>query len=165
MWKSGHSFIKDKLIEEQAVFAGESSGHIFFADRYFGFDDGIYASLRLLQLLVETRQPLSELLKSLPQAFTSPEERPACPDDKKHAVVKGVQESFINDGYQMLTVDGVRVQFLNGWGLIRASNTEPVLSLRFEALSEEDLVSYRKLAWEKVEAVGRQHGLDLKAGN
>jgi phosphomannomutase/phosphoglucomutase len=165
VWKSGHSFIKDKLHEEGALLAGESSGHIFFADDYeghdFGYDDGIYASCRLLELLSRTDRSLSQLMETVPRMFTSPESRPGCPDDKKLQIVEDFETAFSRAGYRLSTVDGVRIQFPNGWGLVRASNTEAVLSLRFEAVTAEDLESYRRIVWQKLAEVGRQHGVDF----
>jgi phosphomannomutase/phosphoglucomutase len=161
VWKSGHSFIKDKLHEEGALFAGESSGHIFFADHYFGYDDAIYASCRLLELLSRSDQSLSQLMGTVPRLFTSPEERPHCPDDKKFQVVKDIETAFRQDGYQLATVDGVRIEFPKGWGLVRASNTEAVLSLRFEAMTADDLESYREIVWEKLAEIGQQYDVDF----
>lgn len=161
VWKSGHSFIKDKLHEEGALLAGESSGHIFFADRYFGYDDGIYASCRLLELLSRSDESLAQLMETVPRLFTSPEERPRCPDDKKFQIVKDIQTAFYQDGYQLTTVDGVRIQFPNGWGLVRASNTEAVLSLRFEATTLDDLELYREIVWEKLAEIGQQYNVNF----
>jgi phosphomannomutase/phosphoglucomutase len=160
-WKSGHSFIKDKLHEEGALLGGESSGHIFFADRYFGYDDGIYASCRLLELLSKSDRPLSHLMGTLLHVFTSPEERPHCPEDKKFQVVEDLEAAFRRENYPLVVVDGVRVQFPKGWGLVRASNTEAVLSLRFEATNADDLEQYRTLVWRKLVEIGHRHGLEL----
>jgi phosphomannomutase/phosphoglucomutase len=161
VWKSGHSFIKDKLHEEGALLAGESSGHIFFADHNFGFDDGIYASCRLLELLSQSDKSLSQLMETVPRIFTSPEERPHCPDDKKFQIVKDIETAFRQDGYQLATVDGVRIQFPKGWGLVRASNTEAVLSLRFEAMTADELRLYREIVWKKLAEIGQQHNVDF----
>lgn len=161
-WKSGHSFIKDKLREEGALLAGESSGHIFFADRYFGYDDGIYASCRLLELLSRSDKSLSQLVRALPSIFTSPEERPHCPDDKKFQIVEDFKAAFNREDYPLITVDGVRIQFPKGWGLVRASNTEAALSLRFEATDANELESYRAIVWENLAEIGRRHGVELK---
>ncbi|MDH4136657.1 MAG: phosphomannomutase/phosphoglucomutase [Anaerolineae bacterium] len=161
VWKSGHSFIKDKLHEEGALLAGESSGHIFFADRYFGYDDAIYASCRLLELLSRSDKSLSQFMETVPRIFTSPEERPYCPDDRKFQIVKDIETVFRQDGYQLTTVDGVRIQFPKGWGLVRASNTEAVLSLRFEAMTADELKSYREIVWEKLAEIGQQYNVDF----
>lgn len=163
MWKSGHAFIKDKLHEEGALLAGESSGHIFFADRYFGYDDGIYASCRLLELLSQSEKSLSSLLETLPRMFTSPQERPACSDSKKFQIVEEIRDIFEKEGYKVATVDGVRIQFPQGWGLVRASNTEAVLSLRFEATTADELESYRWIVWEKLLEIGRRHNVDFES--
>jgi phosphomannomutase/phosphoglucomutase len=161
VWRSGHSFIKDKLHDEGALLAGESSGHIFFADRYFGFDDGIYASCRLLELLSQSDKSLWQLMETVPRIFTSPEERPHCPDDKKFQIVKDIETAFRQDGYQLTTVDGARIQFPKGWGLVRASNTEAVLSLRFEAITADELRVYREIVWKKLAEIGQQHNVDF----
>ncbi|MDY6823055.1 MAG: phosphomannomutase/phosphoglucomutase [Thermodesulfobacteriota bacterium] len=150
MWKTGHSLIKAKMKAENAALAGEMSGHIFFEDRYFGFDDAIYASCRLLELLADAGTPLSELLSDIPETYTTPEIRVECPDDKKFGLVKRVTDYF-RDTHNVVDIDGVRVLFDDGWGLVRASNTQPALVLRFEALSEERLDEIRALIEGAVE--------------
>jgi len=142
MWKAGHSLIKGKMKEEGALLAGEMSGHIFFADRYFGYDDAIYASVRLLEILSQTGQKLSDLLSDVPQTFSTPEIRVDCSDDIKFQVVEKVKDRFAVDN-EVIDIDGVRVQFNDGWGLVRASNTQPVLVLRFESKTEEGLTAIR----------------------
>ena len=142
MWKAGHSLIKEKMKEEGALLAGEMSGHIFFADRYFGYDDAIYASARLLEILSQTGQKLSDLLSDVPQTFSTPEIRVDCSDDIKFHVVEKVKDRFAAE-YDVIDIDGVRVQFDDGWGLVRASNTQPVLVLRFESKTEEGLTAIR----------------------
>jgi phosphomannomutase/phosphoglucomutase len=132
LWKTGHSLIKAKMKEEQALLAGEMSGHLFFADRYFGFDDAIYASLRLLEILAERGQSLGELLSDVPHTEVTPEIRVHCPDDVKFGVVQRVLAHF-RPSHDVVDVDGARINFGDGWGLVRASNTQPVLVLRFEA--------------------------------
>ena len=144
MWKTGHSLIKKKMKEENAELAGEMSGHIFFADRYFGYDDATYASCRLLEILTKTGRRISELLSDVPKTYTTPEIRVECPDDKKFAVVQKITDYF-RERYNVIDIDGVRVLFEDGWGLVRASNTQPALVLRFEALSESRLSEIRKL--------------------
>ncbi|MCD6319523.1 MAG: phosphomannomutase/phosphoglucomutase [Candidatus Desulfofervidaceae bacterium] len=150
MWKVGHSLIKSKLKEEKALLAGEMSGHIFFADRYFGFDDGIYASLRFLEIVDKTGKKPSELIADLPKTYSTPEIRTECPDEIKFEVVKKAQ-SYFPKHYNTVTIDGVRIIFEDGWALIRASNTQPVLVLRFEATSEERLEEIRNIVEEKLE--------------
>jgi phosphomannomutase/phosphoglucomutase len=150
MWRTGHSLIKEKMKEEKAVLGGEMSGHIFFADRYFGYDDAIYASCRLLELLSRTERKLSQLLEDVPKTFITPEIRVSCPDEIKFKVVGKVKEELRKD-HPIIDVDGVRAQFGDGWGLVRASNTQPVLVLRFEALSEKRLQEIKKLVEDKVQ--------------
>jgi phosphomannomutase/phosphoglucomutase len=150
MWRTGHSLIKEKMKEEKAVLGGEMSGHIFFADRYFGYDDAIYASCRLIELLSRTDKKLSQLLEDVPKTFITPEIRVDCPDEIKFRVVEKVKED-LRQLFSIIDVDGVRVQFGDGWGLVRASNTQPVLVLRFEALTEKRLREIKKLVEEKVQ--------------
>ncbi len=138
MWKAGHSLIKSKMKETHAALAGEMSGHIFFADEYFGYDDAIYASVRLLRILSNEQRPLSEFLIDIPKTYSTPEIRVDCPDDKKFDVVAKVTE-YYRGKYPIVDVDGVRVKFSDGWGLVRASNTQPALVLRFEADTPEAL--------------------------
>ncbi len=142
MWKAGHSLIKGKMKEEKALLAGEMSGHLFFADRYFGFDDAIYASARLLEILSKTGKKLSEMLSGLPETYNTPEIRVDCPDSIKFQVVERVKKYF-KKGHKTIDIDGIRIQFDNGWGLVRASNTQPVLVLRFESLTRKGLDSIR----------------------
>ncbi len=149
MWKAGHSLIKAKMKETHALLAGEMSGHMFFADRYFGYDDAIYASLRLLELLARVGRPLSILLSDLPKSVSTPEIRVECPDDRKFAVAERAKE-FFRKHYPIIDVDGVRIQFPEGWGLVRASNTQPALVLRFEAQSAEKLKEYRDIVESKL---------------
>ncbi|MBN1829058.1 MAG: phosphomannomutase/phosphoglucomutase [Deltaproteobacteria bacterium] len=138
MWKAGHSLIKGKMKEEKAFLAGEMSGHIFFADRYFGYDDAIYAALRLLEILSRENCSISDLLSDLPETFSTPEIRIDCPDSVKFSVVKKMTDHF-REKYPIIDIDGVRIQFTKGWGLVRASNTQPVLVLRFEASDMHNL--------------------------
>jgi len=157
MWKTGHSLIKAKMKAEKAVLAGEMSGHMFFADRYFGYDDAIYASCRLVEILAKSEQPLSSLIADLPATAVTPEIRVDCPDDVKFDLVKKVQGRLLAAAASktvqgaglrirdVITIDGVRVTFEDGWGLIRASNTQPALVLRFEASSPARLTAIRCL--------------------
>jgi len=155
MWKTGHSLIKQKMKAEKAELAGEMSGHMFFADRYFGYDDAIYASCRLLEILSHTGKKVSELLADVPPTFSTPEIRVECPDDKKFEVVKAVTEYF-RKRYPIIDIDGVRVLFDDGWGLVRASNTQPVLVLRFEAFSEKRLQEIRTLMESVLEKIKQE---------
>jgi phosphomannomutase/phosphoglucomutase len=150
MWRTGHSLIKEKMKEEKAVLGGEMSGHIFFADRYLGYDDAIYASCRLIELLSKTDRKLSQLLGDVPKTFITPEIRMDCPDEIKFRVVEEVKEELRKE-YPIIDVDGVRVKFDDGWGLVRASNTQPVLVLRFEAFTGKRLKEIRKLIEDKVQ--------------
>ena len=135
--KTGHSLIKSKMKAEGALLAGEMSGHMFFADRYFGYDDAIYAAIRLLEIVAKEKRPLSELLADVPETHATPELRFPCADEKKFEVVKRVQEHY-KKTHRVLDLDGARVDFGDGaWGLCRASNTQPVLVLRFEARTAE----------------------------
>jgi len=152
MWKVGHSLIKAKMREESADLAGEMSGHMFFAERWFGFDDAVYAGLRLVELLTRSPRTLAELYDTLPVLYNTPEIRMTCPDDVKFEVVKRAQGWF-RELYEIVDIDGVRVLFKEdgkqgknvGWGLIRASNTGPVLVLRFEADGTERLAQIKAL--------------------
>jgi len=144
MWKTGHSLIKSKMKEENAELAGEMSGHIFFKDRYFGYDDAIYASCRLIEILSKTGKRISELLADVPVTYTTPEIRVECPDDKKFGVVEKITDYF-RKKYNVIDIDGVRVLFDDGWGLVRASNTQPALVLRYEAMTEKRLSEIRNL--------------------
>jgi phosphomannomutase/phosphoglucomutase len=138
MWKAGHSLIKNKMKETNAAAAGEMSGHLFFADEYYGYDDAIYASARLLRILSHTNTRLSEFLKNVRKTYSTPEIRVDCPDDRKLQVVEEVKQ-YYQGKYPIIDVDGVRVDFGDGWGLVRASNTQPALVLRFEADTEKRL--------------------------
>jgi phosphomannomutase/phosphoglucomutase len=129
--------------EEHALLAGEMSGHMFFADRFFGFDDAIYASLRLLEILAETDAPLASLLADVPKTYATPELRVECADDVKFGIVQRVLDHY-RPTHEVIDVDGARIKFSGGWGLVRASNTQPVLVLRFEADSEERLGELRR---------------------
>jgi phosphomannomutase/phosphoglucomutase len=142
MWKAGHSLIKAKMKEEKAVLGGEMSGHLFFADRYFGYDDAIYAAIRLLEIISQTGQKISELLADVPQTFATPEIRIDCADDKKAKVVERIKKHFQNNP-GLIEIDGVRIPFEDGWALVRSSNTQPVIVLRFEASSASSLQRIR----------------------
>jgi len=144
MWASGHSLVKSKMREIGALLGGEMSGHIFLSEDYFGFDDGYFAAGRLLQLIAGGNVPLSELNASLPTLYSTPEYRPYCPDLDKDDVIEGVKNDLAGKG-DIVGVDGIRIKFDKGWGLLRASNTEPVLSLRFEGETEADALAYRDL--------------------
>jgi phosphomannomutase/phosphoglucomutase len=156
IWKTGHSLIKAKMIELNAPLAGEMSGHMFFAGDYYGFDDAMFAAARLLAYVARKGGPLSVLLADLPQTFATPEIRVECPEERKVAIVEEAAQHF-SKLYEALTIDGIRISFPEGWGLIRSSNTQPVLVMRFEASSEEALQAYRA----EVESWLRDHGVKL----
>ena len=138
VWKTGHSLIKKKMKEESALLAGEMSGHMFFADRYFGYDDAVYAALRVLEVVAAADRPLSSMLDDVPRTHATPEIRVDCADEVKFDVVRRVLEHYKRER-EVLDVDGARVRFEHGWGLVRASNTQPALVLRFEAQSPSQL--------------------------
>jgi phosphomannomutase/phosphoglucomutase len=171
MWKTGHSLIKAKMKQESAVLAGEMSGHMFFADRYFGYDDAVYASCRLIEILAKHAQPLSALVSDLPKTLVTPEIRVDLPDTVKFDVVRSIQTAFAGylndrrslgpDGLKLrdlITIDGVRAVFDDGWGLIRASNTQPALVLRFEAASSSSMNAIRSLIEQELAQTRRALG-------
>ena len=138
MAAAGHSLIKNKMRETGALLAGEMSGHICFADNYYGFDDAIFAACRVLQIVAQSNKKVSEMLADLPETAYTPEIRIDCPDDQKFKIVRELTEIF-REKYEVIDIDGVRVNFDDGWALIRASNTQPVLVLRLEAVTKERL--------------------------
>lgn len=158
MWKTGHSLIKAKMKEEHAELAGEMSGHMFFGDRYYGFDDALYAACRLIEIVARSGGPLSYQLAGLPKTVTTPELRIECSDETKFEVVRKVRNHFA-PLYETLDVDGARINFPEGWGLVRASNTQPVLVMRFEATTPELLQAYRT---EVENAVQSASGAELQ---
>lgn len=143
MWRTGHSLIKKKMKEENAALAGEMSGHMFFKDRYLGFDDALYATCRLLEIIADTGMGVDELIADLPRTFTTPEIRVECPDEIKFNVVEKIVAHF-KARQKVIDIDGLRALYEDGWGLVRASNTQPALVLRFEALSEKRLNDIRQ---------------------
>jgi phosphomannomutase/phosphoglucomutase len=169
MWKVGHSLIKVKLKEEKAALAGEMSGHMFFADRWFGFDDAVYAGARLIELLSQSPQTLAELFDTLPVFHNTPEIRMPCPEEIKFEVVRRAVAWF-RERYPIVDIDGVRVSFQGedgktfGWGLVRASNTGPVLVMRFEADGAARLAGIEALIRGRMQTIIAEVGADLKAG-
>ena len=149
MWKAGHSLIKAKMKETNAALAGEMSGHIFFADRFYGFDDATYAAARVVEILSNTEKKLSELLADLPPTFSTPELRVPCSDETKFDVVKQIAEEFSKTN-KVIDIDGARIVFDHGWGLVRPSNTQAILVLRFEADSQEHLEVMRNTVERRV---------------
>ena len=155
MWKVGHSLIKVKMKEEHAALAGEMSGHMFFEDRWFGFDDAVYAGARLVELLSHSELTLAQLFDTLPVLHNTPEIRMACPDDIKFEVVRRAVAAFRAE-YPVIDIDGARVSFDGGWGLVRASNTGPVLVLRFEAETAERLREIQNLVEARLAGIMRE---------
>ena len=150
MSAAGHSLIKNKMRETGALLAGEMSGHMCFKDNYYGFDDAIFAACRILEIVAASSTPLSGMLSDLPKTFTTPEIRVDCPDNLKFKIVKELTGHF-RSRYEVVDIDGVRIQFDNGWGLVRASNTQPVLVLRFEAKTAEQLKEYQQIVNTQLE--------------
>jgi len=155
MGRAGHSLLKKQMKEEKALLGGEMSGHIFFADRYFGYDDAIYASCRLLEIISQTERRIPDLLSDVPKTYSTPEIRVDCPDDKKFSITEKVKESFRKE-YPVVDIDGVRVIFPDGWGLVRASNTQPILVLRFEARTLKRLEEICALVEKKVVELSKE---------
>lgn len=164
MWKTGHSFIKDKMKKENALLAGEMSGHIFFADRYYGYDDAIYATCRLVEFIAKNKATnanfsISGYLDNYPKMVATPEIRKPCPDERKFQVMEALKEKIFTikpdnkDIKDVITIDGLRVVFNDGFGLVRASNTEPILVLRFEASTEENMFKNQKFIQTLIEDV------------
>lgn len=151
MWKTGHSLIKNKLKETKGALAGEMSGHIFFSHRYYGFDDAIYSSARLVEILSKKSCPASELLSDLKPMVSTPEIRVDCPEEKKFKVAEQAKSAFPD--LQVDTTDGVRIKFPHGWGLVRASNTQPVLVMRFESETPQQLEEYQQLVVNKIKDI------------
>lgn len=162
MWKTGHSLIKAKMKEEGALLAGEMSGHLFFADRYAGYDDALYASLRLLEILAKDPRSIGEMLSDVPRTYATPEIRVDCPDAAKFAVVAAVREHYRKAGRPVVDIDGARISFGDAtnpsWGLVRASNTGPVLVMRFEATTPERRDAVRAEVEQVVTAARTGHG-------
>ncbi|HOE18641.1 MAG TPA: phosphomannomutase/phosphoglucomutase [Syntrophorhabdaceae bacterium] len=156
MWKAGHSLIKQKMKETGALLGGEMSGHVFFADKFFGYDDAVYASLRLLEVMCKDERPVSEFLKDIPKMYSTPEIRLDCPDAVKFDVVKRLTE-YYRERYQVIDIDGVRVVMNDGWGLVRPSNTGPILVLRFEAESPEAMKRIQDMVMKDLERMMKEH--------
>jgi len=162
MWKTGHSLIKQRMAELNCKFGGEMSGHIFFADDFFGFDDALYVAARLIQLLSKTDKTLSELKSILPKYYSTPEMRMACEsDEEKFRIAKKAEEYFIAN-YECSTVDGVRIKFGDGWGLVRSSNTQPVIVCRFEANTQKRMEEIKDLVLSKLLTIGK---LEIEVGH
>ena len=154
MWKTGHSLIKQKMNELGCKLGGEMSGHIFFADDYYGYDDAIYVAARIVQTLSRTDKKLSELKEELPKYYSTPEMRLACESDEEKFRISNEAINFFQDNYDCITIDGVRIKFGDGWGLVRSSNTQPVIVCRFEANSLERMEELKHLVLNKLQTMG-----------
>ena len=154
MWKTGHSLIKQKMTEIGSKLGGEMSGHIFFADRYFGYDDAIYVAARLVELLSNTEEKLSKLKSEIPEYFSTPEMRLEIISDEKKFEMTSKAVNYFSNKYDCTTIDGVRIKFDDGWALIRSSNTQPAIVCRFEANSEKRMVQIKKLVLDKLKEYG-----------
>ena len=153
MWKTGHSLIKKRLAETGAPVAGEMSGHMFFSEGFFGFDDALFAAGRLLRYVAASGRTLDQLVESLPQYFSTPETRLPCPEERKFQVPEILKAEFAGK-FKIIDIDGIRVEFGDGWGLVRASNTQPVLVVRFEARTETRLAEIKETMMSALRRVG-----------
>ena len=159
MWKTGHSLIKQKMSELDCKFGGEMSGHIFFADDYFGYDDALYVAARLLELLSKTDKKLSELRSVIPVYYSTPEMRMEAKNDEEKFIITKKAVEYFTSNFECITVDGVRIKFDDGWGLVRSSNTQPVIVCRFEANSIERRDEIMEIVLNKLREFG-----DLRLG-
>lgn len=163
MWKTGHSLVKAKMKETKAPLAGEMSGHIFFADKYYGFDDALYAAIRIINIVALSKEPLSMMRKSMPSTFSTPEVRIDCSEERKFAIVEDLKSSLHKSGIQFNDVDGIRVAEKNGWWLIRASNTQSALVARAEANSKKDLAELKINLKKHLESCGVAIPVELQS--
>ena len=154
MWKTGHSLIKNKMIDSKSKIGGEMSGHIFFADKYFGFDDGIYVGLRLIDILSKNQIKLSELVSKIPKYISTPEIRIDCRSDEEKVDVTNKTIKYFLNKYDCDTIDGVRIKYPHGWALVRSSNTQPVIVCRFESDTEENLQKIKDEVFNKMDEFG-----------
>lgn len=155
MWKTGHSLLKKKMKEEDAPVGGEMSGHIFIRDNFYGYDDALYVAARLLEIISRTDEPVSALLKDVPDFFSTPEIRAECVNDQEKFQIVEKAVDYFKEHHDVVDVDGVRILFGDGWGLVRASNTQPVIVMRFEARSEARLAEIRDLVIDKLKEFGQ----------
>ena len=162
MWKTGHSLIKQRMAEINCKFGGEMSGHIFFADDYYGYDDGIYVAARTVQMLSRTNIKLSEMMAELPQYVSTPEMRLAAESDEEKFRIANEAVEYFKKNYDCSTVDGVRIRFGDGWGLVRSSNTQPVIVCRFEANTKDRMEALKELVLTKLQEFGN---LELEVGH
>ncbi len=159
MWKTGHSFIKSKMLEQNSPLAGEMSGHIFFADNYYGFDDALYAAIRLIDVLTRNNQSLADIVDAMPLVFNTPEIRIECDDNEKLEIINNVKTLLKNKGQSYDDIDGIRYSCSQGWWLLRASNTQAVLVVRCEASSKANL----KILCQEISDILRRYNLDVVA--
>ena len=160
LYKTGHSLIKKKMLDEDAALAGEMSGHLFFRDNWYGFDDGMYSGARVLQIIAEDGRDLDAIFSEIPDSISTPELNVMIPDSEKHAYVESLKQdaATVFSGANIVTIDGLRIEFPEGWGLVRASNTTPMLTTRFEADTDENL----KIIMDKMKAFMLKHRPDLE---
>ena len=154
MWKTGHSLIKNKMAESDCKLGGEMSGHIFFADDYFGYDDAIYVAARLIQMLSKTDKTLSQLKSVIPIYHSTPEIRLEAESDEEKFKIAKLAVEYFTENHNCNTIDGVRIQYENGWGLVRASNTQPVIVCRFEGDTPERMNEIKKIVLDKLQEFG-----------
>lgn len=155
MWKTGHSLIKQRMAELNCKLGGEMSGHIFFADDYYGFDDALYVSARIIQTLSRTNKTLSQLKSELPKYFATPEIRLEAESDEEKFRIANEAVNYFKENYDCITIDGVRIKFGDGWGLVRQSNTQPVIVCRFEAKTKERMLEIQSLVLNKLQDFGK----------
>jgi phosphomannomutase/phosphoglucomutase len=153
MWKTGHSYIKAKLQEEGAALAGEMSGHIFFADGYYGFDDAFFAGLKMLEYISQEHTSVSALVDSTPYYLSTPTIQVDTTDEEKYAIAEALTKEFQKEGYRVVTLSGARVYIEDGWGLVRASSNTPTLVMRFEAKTKEGLEKIQNIFKEKLSRI------------
>jgi phosphomannomutase/phosphoglucomutase len=154
MWKTGHSLIKQKMADLKCKFGGEMSGHIFFADDYYGYDDAIYVAARTIQTLSRNTLSLSELRTEIPRYYSTPEMRLECESDEEKFKIAKTSHEYFSSKYACSTIDGVRIKFGDGWGLVRASNTQPVIVCRFEAKTNERMKEIKDTVLTKLNSFG-----------
>jgi len=162
MWKTGHSLVKQKMADLKCKLGGEMSGHIFFADDFFGFDDAIYVAARLIQLVSRSDLKLSEIASEIPKYYSTPEMRLACDSDVEKFRIAEEAAKYFSENYKCSTIDGVRIKFGDGWGLVRASNTQPVIVCRFEANTTERMEEIKDLVLTKLQTIGH---IELETGH
>jgi phosphomannomutase/phosphoglucomutase len=155
MWKTGHSLIKQRMAELNCKLGGEMSGHIFFADDYFGFDDALYVAARIIQTLSRTNKTLSELKSELPKYYSTPEMRLEADSDEEKFRIAQEAVNYFKENYDCITIDGVRIKFGDGWGLVRQSNTQPAIVCRFEAKTHERMLEIQSIVLNKLKEIGR----------